>query len=161
MQMIRTCPSKSYHPLLAAAVTVLLLAATVLVPLSAQQDAALIGEKDASSAMQTWLAGIDAGDYAKSWTDASAAFKKAVTSTQWVAAAGAVRDPLGKVLSRKQVSILYQEQMPIGTRMIKGPFVIAQFESSFENLKAALETVTFQKDADGTWRASGYYIKPG
>ena len=44
--------------------------------------------------------------------------------------------------------------------MVKGDFVIAQFDSSFENMKYARETVTFEKEADGTWRAAGYYIKP-
>jgi hypothetical protein len=38
--------------------------------------------------------------------------------------------------------------------------VIAQFKTSFENLKYAVETVTFDK-IDGTWREAGYYIKPG
>jgi hypothetical protein len=38
--------------------------------------------------------------------------------------------------------------------------VIAQFTSSFDNLQSARETVTFEKQADGSWRAAGYFIKP-
>ena len=34
-----------------------------------------------------------------------------------------------------------------------------RFESSFEHKASAVETVTPMKDADGTWRVSGYYIK--
>ena len=45
-------------------------------------------------------------------------------------------------------------------KMLKGEFVIAQCQSSFTNLAAALETVTFEKET-GTWKASGYFIKPG
>jgi len=38
-------------------------------------------------------------------------------------------------------------------------YVVIQFASSFANKAAALETVTPMKDADGTWRVSGYYIE--
>ena len=44
--------------------------------------------------------------------------------------------------------------------VVKGEWVIMQFESSFENLKSATETVTFTKEADGTWKAAGYLIRP-
>jgi hypothetical protein len=72
-----------------------------------------------------------------------------------------VRSPLGKLIARKQVSALYDATIQgAGDNKIAGPFVIAQFDTSFENLKYAVETVTFDK-IDGSWRASGYYIKPG
>jgi len=34
-----------------------------------------------------------------------------------------------------------------------------QFDTSFANKKAAIETVTPMLDTDGTWRVAGYYIK--
>jgi hypothetical protein len=72
-----------------------------------------------------------------------------------------VRAPDGKVLERKLASAVYQSGVPMPSgQMLPGQFVIAQFDSSFENLKYARETVTFEKEADGVWRASGYYIKP-
>jgi ribosomal protein S17E len=37
--------------------------------------------------------------------------------------------------------------------------VIIQYDSSFENKKSAVETVTPMLDKDGKWRVSGYYIK--
>ena len=40
-----------------------------------------------------------------------------------------------------------------------GEYVVIQFETSFENKKAAVETVTPMMDKDGIWRVSGYYIK--
>ena len=40
-----------------------------------------------------------------------------------------------------------------------GEYVVIQFDTSFENKKAAIETVTPMMDQDGTWRVSGYYIK--
>ncbi|GAT31710.1 signal transducer regulating beta-lactamase production [Terrimicrobium sacchariphilum] len=113
----------------------------------------------AVAAMESWLGGIDAGKYPESWQAASADFQKAVTETQWVEALKAVRAPLGELKERKLASALQQTEVPGPKGTIKGNFVIAQFESSFENLKFALETVTFVEEG-GTWKASGYYIKP-
>ena len=38
--------------------------------------------------------------------------------------------------------------------------MIAQYESVYENLRVARDTITFAKEADGTWKAASYYIKP-
>jgi len=113
----------------------------------------------AVAAMESWLGGIDAGKYPESWKDASADFQKAVTETQWVEALKAVRAPLGALKERKLASALQQTEVPTPKGPIKGNFVIAQFETSFENLKFARETVTFVEEG-GTWKASGYYVKP-
>lgn len=40
-----------------------------------------------------------------------------------------------------------------------GKYVVIQYDTSFENKKAAVETVTPMLDKDGKWRVSGYYIK--
>jgi hypothetical protein len=40
-----------------------------------------------------------------------------------------------------------------------GEYVVIQFETSFENKKSAIETVTPMLDQDGKWRVSGYFIK--
>lgn len=113
----------------------------------------------AVAAMETWLGGIDAGKYPESWQAASADFQKSITEYQWVEALKAVRGPLGALKERKLASAMQQTEVsgPKGT--IKGNFVVAQFETAFENLRFAIETVTFVEES-GTWKASGYYIKP-
>jgi len=162
MLMIRTYSSKSSRGWLAVVVAATLAAGMALLPAPADEDPATAAKAQAATAMNTWLAGIDGGDYAKSWTDAAASFKKAVTTDQWIAALNSVRVPLGKMLTRKQASSLYQTSIPVGAgKTIQGQYVIAQFNSSFDNLKYAVETVTFEKEADGAWKAAGYYIKPG
>jgi hypothetical protein len=40
-----------------------------------------------------------------------------------------------------------------------GEYVVIQYETSFENKKSAIETITPMLDEDGRWRVSGYYIK--
>lgn len=132
-----------------------------LSPALAVDDTPEAAKKEALAAMQTWLDEIDASNYAKSWSDMAKSFQKAVTSDKWVAISGNVRTPLGKVLERKLASALYQSgQSSVGAQALNGTYVIAQFDTSFENLKYARETVTFEKESDGAWRAAGYFIKP-
>lgn len=68
----------------------------------------------------------------------------------------AVREPLGKLLSRNVLNKAYKSSLPGAP---DGEYVVIQFETSFENKKAAVETVTPMMDKDGIWRVSGYYIK--
>ncbi len=113
-------------------------------------------EKAASAAAQSWLALVDQGQYAESWQEAAAYFKAAVTEAQWAQKAQAVRQPLGRVLSRKVQSAAYRTSLPGAP---DGEYVVIQFKTSFEHKKAALETVTPMLDQDGKWRVSGYFIK--
>jgi beta-lactamase regulating signal transducer with metallopeptidase domain len=114
----------------------------------------------AVAAMEKWLGIIDEGKYAPSWDDAAASFQKALTSDQWVAALTSVRSPLGALESRKLASALLQKGIPKPNgQMLEGEFVIAQFDTSFANMKYAIETVTFEKQGDA-WKAAGYFIKP-
>ena len=67
-----------------------------------------------------------------------------------------VRTPLGKVVVRKLKSKKFTETMPGAP---DGEYVVIQYETTFENKKSAVETVTPMLDKDGKWRVSGYYIK--
>lgn len=159
--MIRNYHSKSSRGWMASVVVLTLGALMALSPTLAGEDDPETAKKDAVAAMQTWLGEVDAGSYAKSWGDAAKSFQKAVTSDQWATALDQVRTPLGKLLNRKLASALHQMAIPkVGGETMKGNWVIAQFDTSFENLKNARETVTFEQEADGVWRVAGYYIKP-
>jgi hypothetical protein len=113
-------------------------------------------EEKALEAAQTWLALVDEGEYAKSWETAAQYFKSAVTMEQWQQAMSAVRIPLGTLVSRKLQSRQYATSLPGAP---DGEYVIIQFEASFENKMASVETVTPMLDRDGKWRVSGYFIK--
>jgi beta-lactamase regulating signal transducer with metallopeptidase domain len=156
--MINHYPNKSSRFLRAGTILVLLVLGFIARPVHADNP----GDPKAAAvaAMQDWLKEIDQNEYAQSWQDASASFQKAVTSDGWTAALNRVRTPLGKCTDRKLASSLHQTEVPSPTGPQKGDFVVAQFNSSFENLAYAVETVCFEKAADGTWKASGYYIKP-
>ena len=110
----------------------------------------------AVEAAKKWLAFVDKGEYGKSWETAAGYFKAAVTEKQWELAVATVRSPLGKVITRKLKSKQYATSLPGAP---DGEYVVTQFETSFENKKSSVETITPMKEKDGSWRVSGYYIK--
>jgi hypothetical protein len=113
-------------------------------------------EKAAITAAEQWLSLVDSGSYQQSWSKAAAYFRNAITEEKWVQSLRAVRTPLGRLISRKVKSAAYKTSLPGAP---DGEYVVIQFETSFENKKSAIETVTPMLEKDGTWRVSGYYIK--
>jgi len=113
-------------------------------------------EKAAVEAAEKWLALVDAGKYEESWNQTAGYFRSAVKKEDWVQAMGAHRKPLGKLISREVKSKTYETALPGAP---DGEYVVIQFETSFENKRAAVETVTPMLEKGGQWRVSGYYIK--
>ncbi len=113
-------------------------------------------EKLAVAGAEQWLEIVDSGKYGESWNDAAEYFKNAVKQDQWEQAVQAVRKPLGKLVSRKLKSAAFKTSLPGAP---DGAYMVIAFESSFENKKSSVETVTPMKDKDGKWRVSGYFIK--
>jgi len=131
-------------------------------PPAAQNEGAQAGadrkekEAAAAAAAEKWLALVDEGRYSDSWDEAAGFFKGAVTREQWQQSLSGVRKPLGKALERRLSSSQYAVQLPGAP---DGQYVVIQFDTSFENKKSAVETVTPMMDEDGRWRVSGYFIK--
>ena len=112
-------------------------------------------EKAAVAVAEKWLAMVDKGKYAESWKEAAEYFKAAVKQGKWTESIQSVRKPLGRLVSRKVKSANYKTSLP---GVPDGEYVVIQFETSFENKKTGIETVTPMMDKDGKWRVSGYYI---
>jgi hypothetical protein len=112
-------------------------------------------ESRAIEAMQIWLKLVDEGNYTQSWANACQYFKGIVKQNQWEQAMKGARQPLGKALSRNLKGAEYKTSLPGAP---DGEFVIIMFESSFENKKSAIETVTAMLEKDGMWRVAGYFI---
>ena len=125
---------------------------SVCVVLAEEPDKA----KAALSSAEAWLSLVDEGKYSDSWNEAAGYFKGAIKEERWQETLQAVRKPLGKVISREVKSKSYQTSLPGAP---DGEYVVIQFETSFENKKSAVETVTPMTDKDGKWRVSGYFIK--
>ena len=147
---------KSHLSWLAGTIVALLALGILLRPVQAG-DAPVDPKTVANGTMQTWLQEIDQNKYAQSWTDSAAGFQKAISQDNWVAALNKVRTPLGHCKERRLASASLQTD-PEGAE--KGDYIMAQFDTSFDGLKYAVETVSFMKAPDGSWKAIGYFIKP-
>lgn len=115
-----------------------------------------VAEQAAVTAAEKWLALVDIGNYAESWSEAASLFKSAISVQHWQASLEAAQAPLGKSVSRQLKSKQYAEELPGAP---DGEYVIIEYETSFERKKNGQETITPMKDTDGEWRVSGYYIK--
>ncbi len=113
-------------------------------------------EQLAQQAAESWLALVDSGKYADSWQEAAQMFKAAVSKEKWQSMVQPVRDPLGKLLSRKLKSATYTKTLPGAP---DGEYVVIQYDTSFAHKESAVETITPMLDKDGKWRISGYFIK--
>jgi Protein of unknown function (DUF4019) len=107
-------------------------------------------------AAKEWVALVDAGQYAESWDKAAELFKGRVGREQWAKMAAGVKNPLGKVESRKLLGIQQTKSLPGAP---DGEYAVIQFQTAFEKKKEAVETVIPMRDKDGEWRVSGYFIR--
>lgn len=110
----------------------------------------------AVAAAEAWLKLVDDGQYAGSWEQAAEYFRAVVKQHSWEDSIRPLRESLGKVTARTLKAQHHATSMPGAP---DGEYVVIQFETSFENKKNAIETVTPMIDPDGVWRVSGYYIK--
>jgi uncharacterized protein DUF4019 len=129
------------------------------VGLAAQEHAPMMqqtAEQIAVREAESWLAMMDAGKYVDSWKAAAAVVRSAVTMEKWDSTMKSVRDPLGKLESRKLQSATYTTLLP---NVPEGDYVVILYETSFEHKATAQETVIMSREKDKVWRVAGYYIK--
>ncbi len=112
-------------------------------------------ESTGSSEAREWLNIIDAGKYIESWQKTDAFFKAQLTQNKWHDALKGIRTPLGKVISRSELSSKKYSSLP---GIPDGEYLVIQFQTEFINQKSSIETLTLSKNS-GQWRAVGYFIK--
>lgn len=113
-------------------------------------------EKAAIASAEKWLILVDEEKYLESWNEASDYFKQNIKQDQWEQAVQGVREPLGALVSRKVAAASYRTSLPGAP---DGEYVVIEFDTSFENKKSGIETVTPKMEKDGVWRVSGYYLR--
>jgi hypothetical protein len=122
----------------------------------AQAPSGPTAEHLAQQASDAWLALVDSGQYAESWKQAAAVFQAAVTQEKWVSAMNSVREPLGKLQTRRLQSATYTTLLP---GVPNGDYVVILCQTSFEHKPTAQETIIMSREKDKVWRLAGYYIK--
>jgi hypothetical protein len=112
--------------------------------------------KAGAKAGALWLEVVDAGLYAASWNDLAAVFRGGTSPEKWAEIMSSVRGPLGKPLERRLKSADYSTSLPGAP---PGEYVTVVYNSRFENVPPAHETLLLAKDRDGQWRVAGYAVE--
>lgn len=132
-----------------------LVALVIGLVLSVSAAGAADQSQQATDAAKSWLSLVDAGQYDRSWTEASKLFQGHVSEAQWTTEVKSVREPLGAVDSRNAPIVRLTASLP---GVPDGQYAVLQFHSKFVHKADATETVTMMMD-DGTWKLAGYFIK--
>ncbi len=109
----------------------------------------------AKEAVTAWLKLADSNQLEKTWDEAGAVFKAAISRADWAKQLGSVRGALGKLKARELKSATFTRTLPGAP---EGEYVVTQWDTKFEN-KAGIETITTSHEKDGAWRVVGYFIK--
>ncbi|MEP7207825.1 MAG: DUF4019 domain-containing protein [Casimicrobiaceae bacterium] len=105
---------------------------------------------------RTWLGHADRLDGNATWKLAGAKFRNALTAEAWTKALRDTRSPLGATQQRAAVSTRFESTFP---NVPAGDYALVQFRTAFERRSEGHETVTLEREADGTWRVIGYFIR--
>lgn len=125
--------------------------ALLLLPVAALADAST----DATGAAKAWLALVDAGNLAQSWTTSSGLMQARISQADWTKAAQPIHDQLGAVVSREAAGVQMMKSLPGAP---DGDYAIVRFNTKFANKADAKETVTMMMEG-GTWKCAGYFIQ--
>ena len=103
----------------------------------------------------TWLAIVDHGSYAESWTASGALFRSNISDAEWLAKIKPTRKPLGPVMSRRLTSEKQATSLP---GVPDGQYDVLTFSTEFAAKHDAVETVVLA-DEPGGWKVDGYFIR--
>jgi hypothetical protein len=121
----------------------------VLTSITANAD-----QRAAMTAANAWLALVDAGEYQQSWLTANKTLKEQSEKNEWANYLKAIREPLGKVISRRVTRSRTVSQIQ---GMPNGEYFQVQFEVKFPT-KSGMERMTVAKEG-GSWKVAGYMFR--
>ena len=131
--------------------SLLAIAFALLLPVAALADPSAA----ATNAAKAWVALVDQGNFAQSWTDSSGLMQARISQADWAKAAQPVHDQLGPVVSREPAGVDMMKALPGAP---DGDYAIVHFKTKFAKKADAKETVTMMMDG-GKWKSAGYFIK--
>ena len=114
-----------------------------------------LGTQKAADSAKSWLALVDAGDYAQSWKTSSTLFQGQVTEAQWETAVRAARAPLGPVVARNVAGVDFATTLPGAP---DGQYAVLTFDTKFANKAAAIETIAMAMNGS-SWKTAGYHVR--
>ncbi len=105
---------------------------------------------------QQWLAFVDQGQYAESWSATGSLFQTNMQQDRWVQTLTGARTPLGTVVSREVAGSELRSSLPGAPA---GQYSIVSFSTDFQNKPDIIETLTMV-DESGQWKVVGYSANP-
>jgi len=110
----------------------------------------------AQAAAREWLALADRADAQASWNAAGKKFQEAMPPTGWADALAKERTPLGPMKSRTIFKTSFKKKFQDTP---EGEYALIVYTTSFANKVRGQETLTLERESDGSWRVVGYSIR--
>lgn len=107
-----------------------------------------------TEAALTFLTTVDAGDYEKTWVDASPVLRNATNKTTWLMLLRTSRAALGTLQERKRTGAGLVDKLK---DLPDGRYAVVAFESTFAN--TTLEEKVTLVFIDDAWKIVGYHLK--
>lgn len=112
--------------------------------------------REAMEVAREWLDLVDGGRYGEAWTASGATFRAAVEREKWEIAATQARNAAGALVARKLRTASSTKVIP---GVPEGEYIVIQYDTRFDKLPLASETLTTEREKDGRWRVVGYWIR--
>lgn len=107
-------------------------------------------------AAHAWLALLDRQDWGTAWETSAGMFRQAVPLDTWMDNVPKAREPFGRLVERQAAETVYRTTLP---GKPEGHYVSVLFVSKFDKQRVQ-EIVTAVREADGSWRVTGYSPRP-
>jgi hypothetical protein len=110
---------------------------------------------EASQVAKEYVDDLDKGRFAESWTKGDPIFQRTITQQEWVTALNLARKRLGKANSRTlkdQKPALDPHGLPAG------PYMVIEYNTSFDHAATSGELLTLRLGPDGKWRILTYQV---
>lgn len=102
-----------------------------------------------------YVDGLDKEKYAESWSKGDQLFQNTISQDEWTRALSASRKGLGKVKSRT-LKLHRPAWNPRG--LPRGPYMVVEYDTSFDNAPESGELLTMRRGSDGKWRVLTYQV---
>jgi hypothetical protein len=110
---------------------------------------------ESAQVAKDYVESIDKGQYAQSWSKGDQIFQHTITENEWTQNLNSQRKGLGKVKSRT-LKLQGPSWNPRG--LPSGPYMVVEYDTSFESAPRSTEILTLRRGPDGKWRILTYQI---
>lgn len=115
-----------------------------------------ISIKNIRNISEQWIKKLDNGWYTQCYDETSPYLQEQVNPQQWLNNMNTYRKPLGMPERRTEVNIYYEQDLPNSP---KGEYILVQYATVFAKTSVMIESVVLMKEADGSWKVAGYFIR--